>query len=37
MSDAGFAAFSATVDKTNHVLKEIEEDFGWPKEWRATS
>jgi uncharacterized protein (DUF2267 family) len=37
MSDAGFAAFSTTVDKTNRVLKEIEDAYDWPKERRNQS
>jgi uncharacterized protein (DUF2267 family) len=37
MVDTGFAAFSATVDKTNRVLRLIEEAFGWPKERRNQS
>ena len=37
MVDTGFASFSATVDKTNRVLRQIEEAFGWPKERRNQS
>ena len=37
MVDAGFAAFSTTVDRTNRVLKEIEQAYGWPKERRNQS
>jgi uncharacterized protein (DUF2267 family) len=37
MVDTGFASFSATVDKTNQVLREIEDAFGWPKERRKQS
>jgi uncharacterized protein (DUF2267 family) len=37
MVDAGFAAFSTTVDRTNRVLKEIESAYGWPKERRNQS
>jgi uncharacterized protein (DUF2267 family) len=37
MVDTGYASFSATVDKTNRVLREIEEELGWPKERRAQS
>jgi uncharacterized protein (DUF2267 family) len=37
MSDAGFAAFSKTVGKTNEVLEEIEQGFGWGKERRHQS
>src|ERR687897_750727 len=37
MRDAGFSAFSTTVDKTNRVLKEIEEACGWSKQQRNQS
>jgi len=37
MVDTGFATFSATVDKTNRVLKEIERAYGWPPERRNQS
>ncbi|MDX6534387.1 MAG: hypothetical protein QOJ13_3278 [Gaiellales bacterium] len=37
MSDTGFAAFSASVSKTNELLHEIEEAYGWPKERRQQS
>jgi uncharacterized protein (DUF2267 family) len=37
MVDTGYAAFTATVDKTNRVLKEIEAAYGWPKERRRQS
>lgn len=37
MADTGYAAFTATVDKTNRVLKEIEAAYGWPKERRNQS
>ena len=37
MGDAGYPAFTVTVDKTNHVLKEIEAAYGWPKERRHQS
>jgi uncharacterized protein (DUF2267 family) len=37
MSDTGYASFSSTVEKTNHVLKKIEEAYGWPKERRQQS
>jgi uncharacterized protein (DUF2267 family) len=37
MVETGFSAFSTTVDKTNRVLKEIEEAYGWPKERRNQS
>jgi uncharacterized protein (DUF2267 family) len=37
MSDAGYSTFTTTVDKTNHVLNEIEQAYGWPKERRNQS
>lgn len=37
MSDSGYSTFSTTVDKTNHVLNEIEHAYGWPKERRNQS
>jgi uncharacterized protein (DUF2267 family) len=37
MVDTGFASFSTTVDKTNRILREIEEAYGWPKERRNQS
>lgn len=37
MAQTGFASFDTTVDKTNHVLKEIERAYGWPKERRNQS
>ena len=37
MVDTGFASFSTTVDKTNLLLKQIEEALGWPKERRNQS
>jgi uncharacterized protein (DUF2267 family) len=37
MSKTGYPSFDATVDKTNHVLREIEEAYGWPKERRNQS
>lgn len=37
MSDTGFSNFNATVDKTNQVLKEIEQAYGWPKDRRNQS
>ena len=30
MVDTGFASFSTTVDKTNRVLREIEQAYDWP-------
>ena len=37
MPDTGFAAFSTTVDRTNRLLRGIEEAYGWPKELRHQS
>ena len=37
MVDTGFATFSSTVDKTNRVLREIEQEYGWPEERRNQS
>jgi uncharacterized protein (DUF2267 family) len=37
MADSGFSSFNATVDKTNRVLKQIEQAYGWPKERRNQS
>src|SRR5258705_3529242 len=37
MAETGFSSFSTTVDKTNHVLKEIEQAYNWPKERRNLS
>jgi uncharacterized protein (DUF2267 family) len=37
MPDTGFSSFSTTVDKTNHILKQIEHEYGWPKERRCQS
>jgi uncharacterized protein (DUF2267 family) len=37
MADTGYAAFSASVSKTNEVLHEIEQVFGWPKDRRELS
>ena len=33
----GFHSFDTTVDKTNHVLNEIEHAYGWPKSRRNQS
>jgi uncharacterized protein (DUF2267 family) len=33
----GLAVFDTTVDKTNHVLRRIEQDFGWSKDQRKMS
>jgi uncharacterized protein (DUF2267 family) len=37
MSETGYSAFDTTVAKTNSVLKQIEESYGWPKERRSQS
>lgn len=37
MSTTGFASFDSTLDKTNRVLRDIEEHYGWPKGQRARS
>jgi uncharacterized protein (DUF2267 family) len=37
MTQAGAAPFTATLDKTNHVLREIEEAYGWPRDRRNQS
>jgi uncharacterized protein (DUF2267 family) len=37
MADTGFAPFSTTVDRTNRLLAEVEQSYGWPKERRNQS
>src|SRR5436309_14932257 len=37
MTTTGCRAFDATLDKTNQVLKEIEEAYGWPQDRRQQS
>lgn len=37
MGDNGFSSFKTTEDKTNRLLREIEEAYGWPKERRNQS
>lgn len=37
MVDTGFSSFDVMVDKANHVLKEIEHAYGWPKDRRKQS
>src|ERR1700704_577649 len=34
MGGTGFSSLKTTEDKTNRVLREIEEAYGWPKERR---
>ncbi|MCW2723319.1 MAG: hypothetical protein JWN35_240 [Frankiales bacterium] len=37
MSATGYRSFDTTVQKTDAILKEIEQEFGWPKERRNQS
>lgn len=37
MSRTPFSTLETTIDKTNHLLKEIEDAYGWPKERRQQS
>jgi uncharacterized protein (DUF2267 family) len=37
MSETGFRVFDTTVQKTNLVLREIEEAYGWPPDRRMQS
>lgn len=37
MGDAGYTSFATTVDKANHILAQIEDDYGWPKDRRGQS
>ena len=37
MSETGFSSFKTTEDKTNRILREIEEAYGWPAERRNQS
>jgi uncharacterized protein (DUF2267 family) len=37
MGETRYAAFNSSVEKTNRVLKEIEDAYGWPKERRQQS
>jgi uncharacterized protein (DUF2267 family) len=37
MADTGFSSFDTTVDKTNHVLHQIEQAYGWPRDRRNQS
>lgn len=37
MSSTGYRTFDTTLEKTNGVLKRIEETYGWPKERRNQS
>jgi uncharacterized protein (DUF2267 family) len=37
MGETGLSSFDTTVDKTNHILHDIEQAYGWPKERRNQS
>lgn len=37
MSTTGLPVFDSTVDKTNRLLNEIEERYGWPSDRRVQS
>ncbi len=37
MSETGYSSFDATLEKTNHVLHDIEQAYGWPRERRNQS
>jgi uncharacterized protein (DUF2267 family) len=37
MAETGYSSFSTTVDKTNRVLKDIEQANSWPKAQRNES
>jgi uncharacterized protein (DUF2267 family) len=37
MSQTGFAPFTTTVDKTNHILHQIEDAYGWSQSRRNQS
>ena len=37
MAMTGLDAFDMTLQKTNHVLRHIEEAYGWPKDLRKQS
>jgi uncharacterized protein (DUF2267 family) len=37
MSETGFSTFQTTEEKTNRILREIEEAYGWPEERRNQS
>ena len=37
MSATGLATFDNTLEKTNGILKQIEQAYGWPKERRNQS
>jgi uncharacterized protein (DUF2267 family) len=37
MAETGYSSFDTTVQKTNRILRQIEETYGWPKERRNQS
>jgi uncharacterized protein (DUF2267 family) len=37
VSNTGLSTFDTTIEKTNIVLKDIEDAYGWPKERRQQS
>ena len=37
MVETGYQSFDTTVDKTNRILRQIEDAYGWPKERRNQS
>ncbi len=37
MGETGLSSFDATVEKTNHILHDIERAYGWPKDRRNQS
>ena len=37
MAETGYSSFNTTVDKTNRVLKDIEQAYNWPKACRNQS
>jgi uncharacterized protein (DUF2267 family) len=37
MGETGLSTFDTTVEKTNHILHDIEHAYGWPKDRRNQS
>ena len=37
MGDTGYAGFDQTIEKANHILHDIEQAYGWPKDRRNQS
>ncbi|HEY2669647.1 MAG TPA: DUF2267 domain-containing protein [Rugosimonospora sp.] len=37
MGETGYAAFDTTIEKANHILHDIEQAYGWPKDRRNQS